>query len=479
MEKFPFVFIVLLFCINSFCAEKYAGYKLVGYIPTWNSGLNGDPSCTNEREINKIDFSKITHAIVAFINSDANGNLTIPEDLTASPWSHEQAADTIIARSKRNGVKVFISLGSSQDGWEMTKSPTARTNFSKQIKQYLISHNFDGLDLDLEGGWDVEHPFYSEEYTLLTKELRDTLGNDFYLTSAVGATNDQLWTDNFLSALDWINIMIYDLHMWWRGDIRNDSGFDDQLEAANTWSKRLPKEKLVFGAPFYGHGWDFDNNKRYYYDINWWHAKNITDSSQWNWYQNDYLIYFILDSLFDLSPEQDSIIVTQNDKLWIDIENTYMGFRGAHNGIIYFNGQNLLKKKAKWAIDGGYGGIMIWELGLDVPTSHPHSLLNALAEQFYESTKNIHSTISAKVVKTAKPDFLFSLQNRTLRIFLSNVNPAKITVSDCKGRILFSQTASAKEVFVALNKKHFADGIYLLNVSQNGAVKSTNFLLKN
>jgi GH18 family chitinase len=478
MRKISFFFAVLILCASSFGAQKYAGFKLIGYIPTWNSGLNGDPTSTNERDINKIDFSKITHAIASFINSDANGNL-VPIEWTASPWSHEQALDTIVARSKRNGVKVLISLGSTQDGWEMTKSAAARTNFAKQIKQYLISHDFDGLDLDLEGGWDESSPFYSKEYALLAKELRDSLGGDFYLTSAVGATNDKLWTKDFLSALDWINIMIYDLHMWERKDVRNDSGFDDQIAAAKTWSKRLPKEKLVLGAPFYGHGWDYDKNERLSYEINWWHPANQTDTSKWNWYPSDYFHYFVLDSLFDLSPSQDSVLIAKDDKLWFDVENSDMAFRRAKsNAIIYFNGQNLLKKKAKWAIDSGYGGMMIWELMNDVPASYPNSLLNALAKQFSESTKDMPSSTNAQSIKSTE-GVSFLIQNKTLKISLPNAKNAKITVADSRGRLIFSKTTNAKEIFVSLENKRFADGIYLLSVRQDGTVKSTNFLLKN
>jgi len=157
-----------------------------------------------------------------------------------------------------------------------------------------------------------------------------------------------------------------------------------------------------------------------------------------------------------------------------------MGFRRAKNNAkIYFNGQNLLKKKAKWAIDSGYGGMMIWELMNDVPTSHPNSLLNALAGQFYESTKDTPSPIAAKNIKNAVAGFSFSLQNKALKISLPSAKNAKITVADSRGRILFSRTANAKEIFVALDNKRFADGIYILSVRQDGAVKSANFLLKN
>jgi chitinase len=480
MKKFSLILIFFVFCTNSFCTEKYADFKLIGYIPVWNSGA---PVYTNKNSIENIDFSKITHAIIAFIESDSSGN-KLNLSTNYSVWTSEQALDSIVAISKRNNVKVLISLGTTADGWKMTLNPETRTNFVSSIKRFLIEKNLDGLDLDFEGGWDASAPFYSDEYELLAKELRDSLGNNFYLTAAVGASmtswdGKTLWTKGFLEILDWINIMVYDLHLWGgAADIRNPSGFDDQVQAAETYKKFIDRKKLVFGVPFYANGWDHDNDKRYANEINWWHSSTNTDSSSWEWYENEVFNYFILDSLFDLHPDADSVLVSDGDKIWLDFEGSGMSFRGSHNGIIYFNGQNLLKKKAKWVIDNDYGGIMIWELGLDVPKSHPRSLLNALAEQFHESTKNIYSSIHTKATKIANADFSVSLQNKTLKISFTSVKPAKITIADSRGRLLLSRETNTKEVYIQLNKKQFADGIYLLSISQNGAVKSINFLLK-
>lgn len=477
------IFAILLLTTFTFGQEKYAGRKLIGYVPTWCSGL---PTYDNEESINKIDFSKLTHAIVAFINSDENGNLVFP-GMTASPWTHEEALDTIIARSKRNNTKVLISLGSDINGWNMTLSEDARANFAKNIKQYMIDKNIDGLDLDLEGGWDVSAPFYRDEYTLLAKELRDTLGNDFYLTAAIGAletawTGDSLWTDEFISVLDWVNIMVYDLHMWDANDVRNHSGFSDQVAAARTWEKRISsKEKLVFGVPFYANGWDSDNKKRYEIEINWWHNSNDTDSSKWTWNKTGLSTnYFILDSLFDLSPDTDSILVTQDDKIWLDAENSTMGFRGTHNGIIYFNGQMTLKNKAKWAIDSGYGGIMIWEATGDIDANHPNSLLSALAAQFEESTKDLDEfvVINSKNKAFLQNNFSVLLQNRKLNISLANESLSKIKIIDSKGKILYQTNQNNKNISINLSKKQFSNGIYFLQILQNGNIKSAKFLVK-
>ena len=43
-----------------------------------------------------------------------------------------------------------------------------------------------------------------------------------------------------------------------------------------------------------------------------------------------------------------------------------------------FNGPNLIKEKAKWVKDNGYGGVMIWCSDCDLPLTHKMSLGKAL-----------------------------------------------------------------------------------------------------
>jgi len=472
------IFAILVLVVFTFAEEKYAGRKLVGYVPIWTSGA---PVYTVQSNIKKIDFSKLSHAIIPFIFSDAFGNITYYDNYQTGAWSPENTVDSIIAISKQNNTKTLISLGSTVGGWNMTKNPEARTNFIKNIKNLMAAKQIDGLDLDLEGGWGSEMPFYIDEYILLAKELRDSLAGEFLLTAAIGAMKESwlgvpLWNKEFVELMDWVNIMVYDLHLWGADDIKNPSGMQDQINAAKTWGEYLDKEKLVFGVPFYSNGWDYDNNERYSNEINWWHGPTETDSSLWTWYPNEVYNYFILDSLFQPHPDADSILVTQDDKLWLNTPYSGMGFRGSHNGIIYLNGQTTLKNKAKWAIDSGYGGIMIWEVTGDVPTNHPRSLLAALAEQFEESTKDL-TTISRKQA-AIKNTFSLSIQNRVLKIALSNSNLADIKIFDSKGKVLYRDSKNAKEISINLNKKQFSNGIYFLQVAQNGSVKSAKFLIK-
>ena len=467
---------ILVLTALAFGQEKYAGRKLIGYVPIYNSGA---PVYTLEQNIRKTDFSKLTHVIIAFVFSDSLGNISYYGNHHSGAWSPQNTVDSIIAIARRNDTKVLISLGSDLPGWKMTLKPETRTNFVRNIKQLMIDKGLDGLDLDLEGGWGDDAPFYYREYELLAQELRDSLDGEFYLTAAIGFSDKswdgkQLWTEGFVQLMDWVNIMVYDIHLWLPTAVQNPSGMQDQINAANLWGRFLPREKLVFGVPFYSNGWNFDNDRRYAIEICWW-LPTCTETS--NWFPFDVFNYFVLDSLFDLAPDQDSILVTQNDKLWINVAGSTIGYRGSHNGIIYLNNRTLLKNKAKWAIENGYGGMMIWETGGDVPTNHPRSLLRALAEQFKESTGE-PAAILPKQAASSQNNFTFSLQNRTLKINLENANSAEIKIIDSKGKVLYRTNQNTKSISLNLARKQFSSGVYFLQVLQNGKAKSAKFVLR-
>ena len=49
----------------------------------------------------------------------------------------------------------------------------------------------------------------------------------------------------------------------------------------------------------------------------------------------------------------------------------------------YYNGTGTMKRKTKLALDNGFGGMMIWELGLDAKGSN--SLTSSISNTIKES----------------------------------------------------------------------------------------------
>ncbi|WP_317205762.1 glycosyl hydrolase family 18 protein [Janthinobacterium sp.] len=202
-------------------------------------------------------------------------------------------------------LKVFISLG----GWTWSKNFSAAASTDALRKKMVgscidifIKGNlpvqggrggagvakgvFDGIDIDWEypvaGGqpYNGYSPADKHNFTLLMAEFRSQLdavgaadNKRYLLTAAIGAGKDKI--DNTEPALyapymDWVNVMTYDFHGAWE----NTTNFNAQLFAdpadisvgvAREYvgdkaiqyliNAGMPRNKLMFGIPFYGRGW--------------------------------------------------------------------------------------------------------------------------------------------------------------------------------------------------------------------------------
>lgn len=445
-------------------------FKLVAYFP-----VNG-----KIEDMEEVDLSRLTHVIGAFIQSDINGNLKFPgwkyDPSKTSQEAEEEMLDSLIAKAKRVGTVPMIALGTTYDGWQMTKDPSARSNFISNIKAFIEEKDLGGIDLDLEGWVDnTSSPFYPEPYALLATELRDSLGNDIIITSAVTANEPHVenWTDSFLSVLDWINVMVYDIRVWNEDNIANQSLFSDQVAAAGFWLDRgLTKEQIVFGVPFYSRGWDYDNKKPYAVDVCW-APNHAADSSTWTWSQIGTFSWEMLNKKFSIQANQDSVIVTPEDQMWID--DGWTGYRGTANGILYFNSHETLKSKTLWAKDSGFGGMMIWELTGDIATSDNNSLLRTIANTIEQTDiKNIKSKGNLKSIYQATVAFT----NQTMNLSITS-GTYYVSIIDIKGREIFkinNNYLNEGEHLFPLNNMNLSQGTYFVKIRSN--LSSDNQIIK-
>ena len=211
---------------------------------------------------------------------------------------------TTLAKSK--GVKVHLCVG----GWgkskgfsKMAADPTARLAFVRNLTAFLQKHQLDGADVD----W--EHPKSKaeiENFQKLLVELKKAFApHGFELSIAVAGWGTYLKPET-IPSVDRILVMAYD-----QGTPHASfSGAKSDLEH---WVKQgVPKSKLVLGLPFYGRN---DKKKAMTYD----------------------------EIVRRFKPSSGS-----------DLAGGY-----------HFNGPATIRKKTAYAIQEGYGGVMIWELGQD------------------------------------------------------------------------------------------------------------------
>ena len=318
---FPFpkisVAIALLLSMSSFVrAEK----KVVAYVPNW---------IDLETFSKTIDYGKITHINIAFENPvDAAGNL-----------SFNAANRTVITKAHAKGVKVLVSIcGGSGSTDEVMQaryfsllSKNKRAGFVVKLTAYVISHDFDGLDVDIEG------PAINDDYGDFIRDLSVALKpRKKLLTSALSKDygGDKV-PDSVFKHEDFINIMAYDATGPWDPDRAGQhSPLSYAKSSMNYWLKRgLPKSKAVLGVPFYGYGFgDAFKEDEYSYK---------------------------------------------------GIVATYPGAENLNKvgNTIWYNGIPLIQQKTGYVLEEDLAGVMIWSLDSDAKGGK--SLLTAIHQTLH------------------------------------------------------------------------------------------------
>jgi chitinase len=308
MVQPTWILILVVGIFNLSMAQK----KVIAYIPNWID-LNSFSTT--------IQYSKLTHINIAFENPDANGYL-----------SFNSGSNAIINAAHAQNVKVFVSLGGGaiseggaiRDNYFNLITPGNRTAFIQKIYDYVIAHNFDGVDVDLEG------PAINGDYGGFVIALANKLhsgGKQITAALSEGYGGANVPTSTF-AAYDWINIMAYDATGPWNpANPGPHSPYSMAVNQFNYWTGRgLPASKAIIGLPFYGYGFGAAANQG--------------------------ISYANIIAQYPGSENQDQV-----------------------GNTIYYNGIPTIKAKTTFAIQNA-GGVMIWELSQDAVGSK--SLLTAI-----------------------------------------------------------------------------------------------------
>lgn len=232
---------IVAFALAALTATAAAQAKVVAYVPNWI-----DLPVFTET----IEFEKITHINVAFENPvDDEGNL-----------SFDSKNDALIKKARAKGVKILISIGGGlaagdkvlMERYFSLLTDAKRSGFVAKLVSYVDEHQFDGLDVDIEG------PSINRDYGAFIADLAKALKPKGKLLTAAlskGYGGDKVPASVFAD-FDFVNVMAYDGAGPWNKDL---PGQHSSLEFAKSnvdyWVKRgLPKSKTVLGVPFYGYG---------------------------------------------------------------------------------------------------------------------------------------------------------------------------------------------------------------------------------
>ena len=217
---------------------------IVGYAVYWENSLP-DPSL-------------VTHINYAFAH--------IKDDFETLDIKSTSRLRTIAALKKQNpDLKVLLSVGGWEAGnfSEMAADEKHRQKFCKNCLSAVQQYGLDGIDIDWEyptsnaAGISCS-PNDTQNFTLLMKDLRETLGNDRLLTMASASNAKYVNFKDAIQYMNFVNVMTYDMgdppkH---NGALYKSSMASESCEesVAKHFNAGVPYNKIVLGIPFYGHG---------------------------------------------------------------------------------------------------------------------------------------------------------------------------------------------------------------------------------
>ena len=229
--------LALLLCAGAAEARP----KVVAYVPNWI-----DLDALSET----IDYAKLTHINLAFENPvNAGGEM-----------SFHLKNQVLMRKAKAKGVAVLISIGGGfaatdkvlQERYFSLLAGTHRAGFVNKLADYLVEHDFAGLDVDIEG------PSINQDYGAFIRDLAQPLkARGKLLTAALSqGYGGAKVPDSVFKHFDFVNIMAYDGVGYWSPNAPGQhSSFALATNSVAYWTGRgLPKAKAVLGVPFYGYG---------------------------------------------------------------------------------------------------------------------------------------------------------------------------------------------------------------------------------
>ena len=195
----------------------------------------------------------------------------------------------------------------------------------ENIKAVIEHYGFDGVHFDYEYPIKLKHWNKFSDFLIRLDEVMP----DRLIGIAVCEWNANIKT-KAIEAVDYFELMVYDIYDEADG---KHSTFERATELSHEATmKGIPPEKMHFGLPFYARPTDHD---AYWYD---------------------YIGYY--------------------DKL--DENNFY--YDETLQKSFWFNTPDVTKAKTEYAMENGFGGVMIWHYTCDLPSSNPNSLLRAVGE---------------------------------------------------------------------------------------------------
>ena len=366
--------------------------EVVSYYPSWKWRAEGQV-LTPE----KIPFGMLTVINYAFFYPLPDGAITGHDSsgdaLMLYPHATGEGGDssaTLTSLAHRHGVRVLLSVG----GWDdsnnfpaVASEAAGRMRFAHSCAGRIREFGFDGIDIDWEFPGMAEHngtPADGENYVRLLRVLRDTLDNlgarrhrHYLLTAALPADLARAQAMRIREAaplLDFLNIMTYDMYGTWDpGAYHNAPLFAGPGgDSARTLDGAfrlyhetfgIPAARINLGVPFYGHTFTGCT------ELGGVHGP--ADTVHFQGGGATYSAIAALISRFTRHRDNFAGVPYLTSSDW--------------NMLVSYDDEESVRMKARYVLDRGARGLIIWEITQDYLPDGSHPLLESIDSVFHTS----------------------------------------------------------------------------------------------
>jgi chitinase len=180
--------------------------------------------------------------------------------------NEERLKQIVALKEQHPSLKILLSIG----GWgsgrfsEMAADEQYREQFAEDCLRVVNDFQLDGIDIDWEYPTSSlaeisSSPDDTNNFTLLMKDIRESIGKDKLLTLASAASAEFINFKAIDPYIDFVNIMAYDMAS---APLHHSALYKSENSGENTshdavskhHSNGVPYHKLVLGMPFYGRG---------------------------------------------------------------------------------------------------------------------------------------------------------------------------------------------------------------------------------
>jgi spore germination protein len=344
-----------------FKKEKRPKKIVYGYLPYWT---------LNKKDF--IQYNRLTDIAFFGLHIDSDGTFrTVNEEGQTLPgyaaWRENEQLDAVIKESKRNGVRVALTVISHNDPisdeflncrscWD-----TLLVNIKKQLDHRKIrdvNFNFEYVEYTEEN----QAELYAEFIELMNTELDKAYGESFVVvpTFADSLLNPRVTSniETLAKVSDGLFIMAYDFH---RPNSDNagpvapidGKGIHAEYDIRTMLEDYLavaPPNKITMGVPYYGYNWVVEDSTEY--------AKRIEGNDDIGFSQSQ-TYEDVMETVLEVNP------YISWDELGQTPFFTYVSPETGQTREVYYEDKDSLEVKYDLINENRLAGVGIWAIGYD------------------------------------------------------------------------------------------------------------------